>query len=175
MFNKGGQIFLIAAIVIIGIIIGLVTVVNVVRVGNENKAFYDLAEEVGFETKQVLDYGVYQSEETGPLVESFLTNYSNYIAQERVLFIFGNKTNVTGLFFNNTQTGGVGINYGGIPGTISIRDITQETAVVDHDQATGKITVTINEIPYIFDLKPGQNFFFVIIKDENEESFVAAQ
>ena len=43
------------------------------------------------------------------------------------------------------------------------------------NQGTGEVTVIINEIPYIFYLKPGQNFFFVIIKDENEESFVAAQ
>ena len=173
MLNKRGQIFLIAAIVIISIVVGLVTVVNVVRVGSENKAFYDLADEVGFETKQVLDYGVYNAQDTNALIEEFLIKYANYIAQERVLFIFGNQTNVTGLFFNNTQVGGVGIGYGTIPGFITIRDITGEEAEVSIVDST--VIVLINEIPYIFDLKPGQNFFLVIIKDENEESFVAAQ
>jgi len=173
MLNKRGQIFLIAAIVIIGIIVGLVTVVNIVKVGNENKGFYDLADEVGFETKQVLDYGVYNSQDTNALIEEFLIKYADYISQERVLFIFGNETNITGLFFNQSVIGSVGINAGGVSNEIIIQDITEETAEVLFDD--GEVTVIINGIPYIFKLKPGQNFFFVIIKDENEESFVAAQ
>ena len=44
--NKRGQFFLIAAIIIVGVVVGLASVVNTVRVGGQNEAFYKLAEEI---------------------------------------------------------------------------------------------------------------------------------
>jgi hypothetical protein len=171
--NKRGQIFLIAAMIIIGIVIGLVTVTNSVIIGDKQEAFYDRGEEIKEETNHVLDYGVYQSENPDQLLEGFLIDYANYIAEERVLFLFGNEGGISSLVFEHGPSGSVSISTGGIGNNIVINDIIQATADVSLEGNT--IIVLIEGIEYMFSLKPGQNFYFVIIKDENEESFVAVQ
>jgi hypothetical protein len=173
--NKRGQFFLIAAIIIIGLIIGFATAVNSVRVGDRNEAFYDLADEVGFETKKVLDYGVYQIANTETLMKGFLENYTDYIATEEVLFIFGNEDSLDVLYFENLVIGSVGISVGPAPTIVPIQDYVDqtETAEVIHDLSDNKVTVKIKEINYEFKLRKGQNFFFIIIKDQDDERFVA--
>src|SRR3989344_1943658 len=110
--NQRGQFFLMAAIIIAGILFGITSITNVARGGSEQRAFYDLSEEVNFETKRVLDYGVYNDRDLDSLLNSFLANYSEYIAQERVLFVFGNKDSeqLSGIFFK--REGNLG--YSGI-------------------------------------------------------------
>src|SRR3989344_7030414 len=90
-FSKRGQFFLMAAIIIAGILFGITSITNVARGGSEQRAFYDLSEEVNFETKRVLDYGVYNEKDLDSLLKGFLVEYADYIAQEKVLFVFGNK------------------------------------------------------------------------------------
>jgi len=176
MRNKRGQFFILAAMIIIGVVVSLATAVNSIEVGNDNEAFYDLAlREVGPETKRVLDYGVFNTVDTNSLIEDFLTEYANYIAKEEVLFVYGDRggVNFTGLSFIAESVGQVGIFTGGIPETVTIQGTTEDTAVVLYDNINEKITVEINGIFYEFNLRDGQNFFFVIIKEENDEKFVA--
>ena len=173
--NKGGQFFLVAAIIIVGIVIVLASSVNSVRVGNDQEAFYDLSDEIGFETKQVLDYGVFEPSASSVdiLLPTYLNDYAKYISQEEVLFVYGDVNNVTGLVFTSIGVGSVGINTGGgMPTTIIIEDIVggQEAEVI-HDG--NSVSVDINGIVYNFNLKQGQNFFFVIIKEEDGERFVS--
>jgi hypothetical protein len=174
--NKRGQFFLIAAIIIVGLVIGLANVVNSVGVGNKQESFYDLANEINFETKRVFDYGVYQERELDSLVQGYLENYTNYIAEEEVLFIYGNAGDINGLFFEETG-GNVGISTGiDLPNpAISIQYLTGETAEVGYDQQTNIVDVTIQGVTYSFMLRKGQNFFFVIIKEDDDERFVAVK
>src|SRR3989344_7241072 len=173
--NQRGQFFLMAAIIIAGILFGITSITNVARGGSEQRAFYDLSEEVNFETKRVLDYGVYNEKDLDSLLEGFLIEYADYIAQEKVLFVFGNKdsVNLTGIFFNsNGAIGSQGISTGGVATIIPIHAISQEVAnvtVIDHN----KVSVEIDEVKYYFNLRSGENFFFVIMKEENDGTFVA--
>jgi len=179
--NKGGQFFLIAAIIIVGLIIGLATAVNSIRVGDRQEAFYNLAEEIDDEVKEVLNYGKYNSMDPALLMRGFLGNYTDYIAQEEVLFVYGNATNLTALFFEEAE-GSVGISTGNIPADITIQYTTGDTADVatvddNNDGLFDRVTVLIKGIEYEYNLRPGENFYFVIIKesggDENGERFVA--
>jgi len=171
--DKRGQFFLIAAIVIIGSVIGLATTVNSIKTGNDNKAFYNLGKEIGFETKRVLDYGVVRKEDVLDLSRTFLEQYKNYIAQEQVVFIFGDENEMQALFFENSQSGSVGISTGTqISGTITIEDLVGRLADVDYTQGSETVSVLIKDINYDFRLKQGQNFFFVIIKEQDGERFV---
>jgi len=172
---------LIAAIVIVGLVIGLATAVNSVKVGNSNEAFYDLADEIGFETKKVLDYGVFnEGEDTPTLTREFLEKYTNYIAQEQALFIYGDVSGLQALFFEEITKGNIGIDTGtDILGTITITDYSgqqsevSEIDIVPEDGIIDFVNVEINGITYQFDLRQGQNFFFVIIKEQDGEKFVA--
>ena len=86
-----------AAIVIIAVIIGLASVANSVKTSDNDEAFYDLSREISYETKAVLDYGVYTKADTPTLVEGFLEEYANYISQDQVIFIFGNSQKLDAL------------------------------------------------------------------------------
>ncbi len=171
--NKEGQFFLVAALIIVGIIIGSFTLVNYIRSNEENKAFYDLADEVGFEARRVLDYGTFNGTNVSNVTKDFLITYANYISKDSILFIYGNKSNVVGWFFNQTPAGNIGINTGTIPGTITIKQLTGQQAQISYDQSQQEVNVSIENLVYNFRLREGENFYFVIIKDENDERFVA--
>ena len=70
--NKRGQIFLMAAILITSVVIGLSTIDTEAEVMSPNEAFYDLSGEIGFETKRVLDYGVFQNSDPFAKINDFL-------------------------------------------------------------------------------------------------------
>ncbi|MCH7525503.1 MAG: DEAD/DEAH box helicase family protein [Bacteroidetes bacterium] len=165
--NKRGQFFLIAAVVIVGIVISLSQVANSVKVNDDDKAFYDLSEEIGFETKRVLDYGVFNSKNLDDLTKDFLVKYKDYIAQEEVLFIYGDTNNLQALFFESEVIGSVGISTGANR-TITIKQTSTSTTKANVVVTGNSATVIINGIDYRFELKQGQNFFLVIIKDEND-------
>lgn len=167
--NKRGQFFLIATIIIVGLIIGITTSVNSITMKDDNEAFESLADEVNLETKSVLDYGSYNSADTDSLMQGFLENYTNYIAKEEILFIYGNETDITGLVFEE-NAGNVGINTGAIPGFVTIQYTTGQEAEVTRNGNT--INVEINGLTYVFNLRDGQNFFFVMRETRNDEKFV---
>ena len=171
--NKRGQFFLIAAVIISALIISLATAVNFVNVEDDNEAFYDLADEVKFETKRVLDYGVFNpSQDTLELTRSFLLEYATYISQEQVVFLYGDRDGVIRALAFEEQSGHVGINTGTpVSGTVSVSDLVGREAEIERQN--GIVNVKINEVVYDFNLKEGQNFFFVIIKEQDDEKFVA--
>lgn len=171
--NKGGQFFLVAAAIIVALVIGLASAVNTIKSGDRNMVFYDLADEVGDETKHVLDYGVFNEEDPLLLTESFLENYTNYISQDQVLFIYGNSTNLTGIIYEELGIGSVGISTGGGITRIPVQHTTGLEADVSVDG--NEILVNIDGKEYYFYMRDGWYFYFIIIKERGEERFVATE
>jgi len=170
--NKRGQVFLMAAILIAGIVVGISAIDTKTETGSSNEAFYDLSEEVGFETKRVLDYGVFVFGNPLQEIEGFFLEYQDYIAREQVVLVVGDSSNMKVYYFFDDY-GDVGITTGGGGSTfnIPITDFGEWDAVVSADGTS--VNIEIDEITYEFNLRDGQNFFFVIIKHEDEEKFVA--
>lgn len=160
-----------AALIIASILFGLTAIVNRAQGGSSNEAFYGLSKEINFETKRVLDYGTYYAQDTNALMQSFLVKYADYIAQEKVLFVFGNRNQLSGLYFTRGLIGSTGISTGGQPSMIMIQETTGSFANVT--ATINGVDAEINGITYHFDLLDGQNFFFVIIKENEQEAFVA--
>jgi len=67
---KKGQVFLIAALVIVSILIGLGAIYNTVNVSAEDIQIYDLSDEISFEASQVLDSGVFHGTDKGKIEEN---------------------------------------------------------------------------------------------------------
>jgi len=163
-----------AAIIIVGVILGVSTISTEAEIGNSGEAFYDLSEEVGFETKRVLDYGVFKNDNPFLEVEDFFNKYVDYLGREQVVLIVGDESDMEVYYFN--EVGGiVGINTGGGPleGSVIIPFVESEGANVSG--YGDSVTVSISGIDYRFDLRDGENFFFVIIKHEDGEKFVTAE
>jgi hypothetical protein len=174
--NKRGQVFLMAAVLIAGVILGVSNIELSITVGDPNEAFYDLSEEVGFEIKKVLDYGTFNNEDVRELLaedDKFILEYGEYIEKEQLALIVGNKSNMVTYWFEKNSSGNVGLSSGGDSASfdITITDVMARNATVS--KLGNDVTVEINNIEYEFELRDGQNFFFVMIKHKDGEKFVA--
>jgi len=169
--NRGGQFFLITALIFISIVSGVTGIANYVNIGKNQNQFYDLSKEVGFETKKILDWGVFNKEDIDSLTDDFLFKYSDYIGENEVIFIYGDKNGYKALTFKENNIGSVGLNTGSNKGIQISRRTGKKADDVILD--SNKVSVVIDGTNYDFDLRDGQNFFFVIIKDVKNERFVA--
>ena len=159
-----------AAIIIAGLLFALTKTVNKGVSRDKPEAFYDLSDEINFETKRVLDYGVINGQPSATLAGQLLGSYTEYIANEDIVFIYGDMTNVYAVYYDTTQTLGIQL----LGNTfIPIQIVTQTPVDVKRDSGTATVRIRGND--YNFNLKPGQNFYFVIIKEEGNEQFVAIE
>ncbi len=160
--KKRGQFYILAAIIIISFLIGTVIYTNYARIKKEKEQIYDLGEELSLETGSVYDYGIYSQENTEQLIEYWLGNYSEYrgnIAGDWI-FIYGNASGITILNFTQKSSGDICIQ---IPGSNACAEF--ERTVVGSRRFTPEgtnFTVKFKDFKKTFDLKEGENFFFII-------------
>jgi hypothetical protein len=190
MRNKRGQLFLIAGFVAIAVIVSLTAVVNSAKVGRDNEAFYDLSNEIDFETKQILDFGVFKNRDAvgvRGLLQGFLEKYADHISKDKVVFIYGDADGVHTLYFERATIGSIGLSFDDnpaspfLPGSaanIPIEDMIGGDAEVSESVSpiTGGSRVSVILVlegeshTYDFDLEEGQNFYFVLVSNENPDS-----
>lgn len=99
MLNKRGQVFILAAFVIIVIILSLATISNQVRVIEEPKNFYDYSNDVRNEAGYVLDYSINSGFESREQVTDFVrimaANIRDSDAEANFMFIYGDRSLLT--------------------------------------------------------------------------------
>lgn len=175
--NKRGQFYLLAAIVIIAIIGGFAAVSNYTQKQGSAK-IYDLKDELGIESGKVLEYGVFSNEDTinvdGQLiniVEHFITQYDKYAGENKeIYFIYGNINQVTLITYDDVIAGSLSI----VGSQQIIQNIPGERLVKEtFTPEGGVVKVTIEGIVYPFEIKPGENFFFIISQEIEGEQHVA--
>lgn len=173
--DKSGQFYLIAAIIIVIVIIGLSTVTNYVLTKDQPLKFYDLSSEVGEEGSRVVDYGIYNAADIQGKIQTFLSDFLQYSQEKEkdtdFVFIYGNEVVATATTYTAEGTGGVGITYGDqtftlygeeryVPETVTIQNLREEVGV----NLLGR--------RYGFTLREGENFLFIISKKRGEETYV---
>lgn len=169
--NRKGQFYLIAAIIIIGLIIGFAAVKNYTQ-KKEVIKLYNLGEELGIESENVLDYGTYnelnESEMEG-LLTDFVESYADYAAEGKNLyFIYGNwqKINVVAYQELNTTI------YVDIGEGVKLIQPGEKEEFIPTDGVIHKVIITIEELTYEFELTYGENFYFVISQEIEGEQYV---
>ncbi|MEK6915959.1 MAG: hypothetical protein AABW89_05465 [Nanoarchaeota archaeon] len=171
--NKRGQVFLMAALIIVGILISLSRISNESTSGKKPEAFFDLADEIDFETKRVLDYGVINSQTNiSDLASQLLTKYGETIGNHDVAFVYGDYNNVYAYYYENVNVVAVSILSNNF---VTLRIANGREIDVRRSQVDNTATVRIGDVDYLFDLKPGQNFYFILAKEENGEKFVTVE
>jgi len=174
--NKKGQFFLIAAVVIAGIIITLGVInISTKQVANEETSFYDLSKEIDYESSQLIDYGVYEAQTPQKIsasVVSFVSNYSAANPDTEMLLVYGNKDILTVLFYNQSSSGAISIGSAETPQITITPKAPYYNRTGNNDEI---ITVHLAEGSELkFELKPeGENFFIVLKKQSGEETLVA--
>lgn len=175
--GKRAQFYLIAAIIIVSVLIGLATITNYIRTKKEPTKFYDLSEELSEEGSRVIDYGIYNEKDLPKIVENFTDEYFVEYSEEKIkgselVFVYGNQNNVTVSSYTSENTGTVSIDYG-----TSSFDLTgSEKYVVNRTSYIPSspygVKVRLLGVEYDFSLKEGENFFFVINRNTTEEIYI---
>jgi len=183
--DKKGQFYLLAAVVIITIIVGFAGVSNSLK-KNSGIKLQDSGEELNFESGQVLEYGVTHETNLTKLVTHFTTSYDEYAGENKeILFIVGNpdlETYGTGdpisvgdlevYSYSDTVTGTIGVTLG--TGAETSLEITErlKTTISATKKSGEEVSVDFNDQIYTFEIKPGENFYFVISQTIDDEKFI---
>lgn len=173
--NKSGQFYLAAAIVIIVMIVGFAAVQNYTQKQSSIK-LYDVKDELGIEGGKVLDFGTYNvasDTEKEQLILDFISNYSEYAGEGRNLyFVFGNQNKIYVIKYEEVVTGSISVSLGEVRSNVDIFETGESSEVYYPEEGDTAITVTIGDLDYTFELKRGQNFYFIISQEVGGEQHV---
>jgi len=168
--NKKGQFYLIAAIIIIALIIGFAAVKNYTQ-KKEVIKLYNLGEELGIESENVLDYGTYNElneNDMEDLLTDFVESYADYASEDRNLyFLFGNSKKFNFIVYQDLAFE-ISVDIG--EGIEIIQ--TGKSEFIPKDGKIEKVIITIGERTYDFDLEQGENFYFIISQEIEGEQYV---
>ncbi len=173
-WNKSGQFYLLAAILIVAVIIGYVSINNY----SKNKSpvrVDDLGKELGIETGQVLEYGVFHENEIEGVISNFTNSFYLYSSPDETknfYFIHGTKDDLT-IYSSEDQSAGTII-----IGNSQTRIKEQHIQPLDDDEfcesqtGSNKIRCNFFGSEYEFEINPGDNFYFLISQEIGGEQYV---
>ncbi len=178
MKKKRGQFFITSAIIIIVVLISIVTVSNYTQKTDVIK-LYDLGEELGIESQNVLDYGTYSGmdeAEIKTLMENFIESYVSYMGEgKNIYFVFGNKDKIYVIGYQDLdKTESVCVTLNPKPQSsecIGLHAI-GETQSFTTTGEINKVAILIGTNQYEFGLRKGENFYFVIWEKVGDEKQV---
>ncbi len=174
MKNKRGQFYLLAAVIIIALILGYAAYSNYSKKKNVIR-LYDLGDQLELESAKILEYGTYNSlneTQIQTLLEGFTKDYAEYSKIEKVYFIFGNVNKITVAGYHEIASGEIQVNLGGVAGTKDL-DIEAKTYTSrQYTPGSDVVIIIINGVEYAFELKPGENFYFVLVQTIGGEEYV---
>jgi hypothetical protein len=171
--NKRGQFYLIAAIIIAAILMGFITMSNY-STKWESISVQDMGEELKIESEKVLDFGTYNAysqNQMKDLMGNFSENYTNYVRNDKdSYFLYGDSSQITIAGYSQSDkiikadagAGQVLLSMKG--GKITFHDI---------NPASAKIILIIDETDYEFELKSGENFYFILFEESGGQKYVA--
>lgn len=174
MFNKRGQFFLVAALVISGILIGLAGIYTEVNAPQEDLSVYDLSSELNYESLQVIDQGVYTGLSQQQINNNILNLTEYYVEKDPkkdFTIVYGDEESVTVRQYVATDTGSVGVSTGGSRVTENVvqRKITETNA-----QPSGEnIVINIGNSKLSFKITLGQQFYVVVSSSAYNQTYVA--
>ena len=117
MKQKRGQVYIISAIIIIMIILGIAGVSNYIITQKEPTQLYDLSENLEIEGASIIDYGIYNNEDAQEKMNNFFGNFTAYLLQTEEEFeltiIYGTPTKANATTYRSISTGTIGLGNGG--------------------------------------------------------------
>lgn len=170
MQNKRGQFYLIAAVIIIAMVFAITALVNQAKKQEFTEIQY-AGEELAIEAEAVLDYGIKNNKDMNILLGHFTKNYSDYSNVENLYFVFGDTPDISVAAYRHTLPAIIIVNISEEESDeleIPVKAYTKK----DYSISGNVITLTINEIPYEFELKDGTNFYFITSESDEEQEYI---
>ncbi len=148
MKNKGGQIYLIATVIIISIISG-VTFLSDYYKKDSSTFVYDTKKQLETESEKVFDYGFANEQDVSELIENFTKDFSDYAEGVKIYFATGQIGNMDVYYYENGKQS------------------------LPHTETAENISFYVDNMKYSFELNEGENFYFVITQNIGGENYVA--
>jgi hypothetical protein len=176
--GRKAQFYLMAAVIIMMIIFGIFAVGNYANIQKKEVVVYDLKKELNVETGRVVDFAIYNKNDTSAMIDNWTQTYVSGMESKEVenwVFVYGDSKNISVVNFVRQGGGNIGVELGS-GGTAYIR--TSDTSYAQKTQVAGelegkKIQVIVGQNSYEFVVKKNQNFAFLLKKGEyttlNEE------
>lgn len=178
--NKKGQFFLIAALIIAGVIISIGLVqISTRNSPSEATKVYDLSKEMNYESNQVIDYGVYNSLSKDSKISniaSLIGYYSSANPDATMVVFYGNDKEYHTWAYSPETVASSGLGGTTKVNTIENKliDLTSSTTI----SGTGQdklIRVVFKGTTVEFDLKTGENFYILLQERRGDETIVATE
>ena len=175
--NKRGQFYILAAIIIVLAVSGIASVKTYAATKPEARKIQDIGSELSEEGLRIVDYGIYNSQNLTNLLNSFTdTEYAPYFLKKTentdVVFIYGDKTNLWGVRYNQESTGTISATIGGgVTDWEIVNTFADRTAITD-DDGDDIITVELLGKSFDFDLKDNEMFYFLIAQGKEGETYI---
>lgn len=162
--NKRGQFYLIAAIIIVTIAAGFVTISNYASSQQTSDINY-LRDEIKLESSKAMDYATWNNKDFTSTMINVSEQYINNTAGNNFYFIFGTATGMT---FLASQSFYANITLNGDDQTdnVGTGKIYSQTFV-----PSGTTNITINGNDYVFKLNNGNNYGFVISSEKGGQVY----
>ncbi len=177
--DKRGQFYLMASIVIVVIIIGFVSVTNYAKHSSVNEV-YNVKNELGLESDNVLEYGTLRIDnqtEKSNLMERFSSNYTRYAGEKKEIYIiYGNAEQIFVATYSDISEGGVSVDFGsGVFSELEITEASSRISKRNRGKAKDKqeITLKVGDIERTFNLKEGENFYFIVSQELGGQTYIA--
>lgn len=164
MMNKKGQAFLIIALVVVGIIIGLSATYTQTKSSKEETKIFDLSDEIYYEGAQVVNHGTFnnQGQSTAANVETLLSNYSKLNPDSEIILLYGDSKSISeGIIYTCQEEISSGV------GSAQISTCTPVQLSIS--EAQGTITTTGTNVQLVF---PGGEVYNFELEQTNQNFFV---
>ncbi len=187
MLRKRGQFYIIAAFIIAGMIIGFASLANYSSEDKEESEVYDLGKELGIESGEVIDHGIFHTENRDDildLIQKFADDYVRYaegkLDAETWYFVYWDETGLPPEIFvysvepvNSNLDAGIGgynMRITDHRGIIAGRGHLENFIRKEGDVSIYSITIfgEEREVP----LKEGIGLYFLISEERGDEKHV---
>jgi hypothetical protein len=169
--NKKGQFYLIAAIIISLVIIGFANLKNY-STRQSTITISNFGEELQIESENVLDFGTYNgysSSSMQELMKNLSADYINYVRDgEESYFLFGDNSSITVRGYSETEKT-IYVDFGS--GKTAMEMNAGQISSSDFTPTSSSITLTIEGKDYLFALKSGKNFYFILFEKINGDEY----
>ena len=173
--NRKAQFYLVAAIIIVMVMAGIASVRTYAVARTEPRTVKSISSELKQEGPKIIDYGIYNPPED-KILDFIESEYGSYFLQKtentNILFVYGNLDgDVKALKYKTESTGDVFTTLGGAVSVWNVNNPIIDISTPTRDE-NNKVIVELNNIDYEFELKDGENFYFLILQESEGDIYV---
>jgi len=175
--NKRGQIYILAAIILIIIIASLATSGTFASIKTKPNTISELNLDLNKEPSEIIDYGIYRGENIETLIDGFIisdSEFAPYFLQKTdntsIIVIYGNQANLKAVKYNTISTGDISAKIGGRINWQNFGTFAETIQITETPE--GNIIVTLLNKDYVFKLRNNEMFYFLILQQKDGEVYV---